>query len=138
MKTLIIADSSGIISLISETDKNNSLAVKISLKLEKAKGSIIVPTEVFAEILNITGKKLGHKIALIVAEKILSMKTFLISDTNEKIRKRAMDIFKDQPESVSFTDCIVMANADSFKTKDIFGFDEVFRKNGYKRIGVDK
>ena len=30
-----------------------------------------------------------------------------------------------------FTDCIVMANADSFKTKDIFGFDEVFRKNGY-------
>ncbi|OGG00154.1 hypothetical protein A3D78_05295 [Candidatus Gottesmanbacteria bacterium RIFCSPHIGHO2_02_FULL_39_14] len=138
MKTLIIADSSGIISLISETDKNHSLAVKISLKLEKAKGSIIVPTEVFAEILNITGKKLGHKIALIVAEKILSMKTFLISDTNEKIRKRAMDIFKDQPESVSFTDCIVMANADSFKTKDIFGFDEVFRKNGYKRIGVDK
>ena len=138
MKTLIIADSSGIISLISETDKNHSLAVKISLKLEKAKGSIIGPTEVFAEILNITGKKLGHKIALIVAEKILSMKTFLISDTNEKIRKRAMDIFKDQPESVSFTDCIVMANADSFKTKDIFGFDEVFRKNGYKRIGVDK
>src|SRR3989338_2889968 len=138
MKTLIIADSSGIISLISETDKNHSLAVKISLKLEKAKGSIIVPTEVFAEILNITGKKLGHKIALIVAEKILSMKTFLISDTNEKIRKRALEIFKDQSESVSFTDCIVMANADSFKTKDIFGFDEVFWKNGYKRIGVDK
>src|SRR3989338_4230056 len=118
MKTIIIADSSGIISLISKTDKNHSQAVKISLKLEKDKGSVIIPSEVFAETLNIAGKKLGHKIALSVAEKILSMKTFLISDTNEKIRKRALEIFKDQSESVSFTDCTVMANADLFKTKD--------------------
>ena len=137
MKSIIIADSSGIISLISESDKNHPLAEGVSLKLEKDKGSVIIPSEVFAETLNIAGKKLGHKIALSVEDKILSIKTFLISDTNEKIRNRALEIFKHQPESVSFTDCIVMANADSFKTKDIFGFDEVFRKNGYKRLGVD-
>ena len=138
MKTIVIADSSGIISLISDTDKNHSLAIDISSKLEKTKGSIIVPSDVFTETLNIAGKKIGHKIALFAGEKILSEKTFLISDTNEKIRKRALEIFKDQPESVSFTDCTVMANADLFKTKDIFGFDEVFRKNGYKRLGLDK
>jgi predicted nucleic acid-binding protein len=33
---------------------------------------------------------------------------------------------------VSFTDCLVMAVADRFGTKVIFGFDEVFRKNGYR------
>ena len=137
MNSIIIADSSGIISLISESDKNHPLAVDASLKLEKDKGSVIIPSEVFAETLNIAGKKLSHRTALLIAEKILSVATFLISDTNEKIRNRALEIFKHQPESVSFTDCIVMANADSFKTKDIFGFDEVFRKNGYKRLGLD-
>jgi len=137
MKSIIIADSSGIISLISESDKNHPLAEDVSLKLEKDKGSVIIPSEVFAETLNIAGKKLGHRIALLIAEKILSVATLLISDTNEMIRKRALEVYKDQPESVSFTDCIVMANADSFKTKDIFGFDEVFRKNGYKRLGLD-
>jgi hypothetical protein len=34
-------------------------------------------------------------------------------------------------ESVSFTDCMVMATADHYGTRLIFGFDEVFRKNGY-------
>ena len=106
MKSIIIADSSGIISLISESDKNHPLAEDVSLKLEKDKGSVIIPSEVFAETLNIAGKKLGHKIALSVADKILSIKTFLISDTNEKIRNRALEIFKHQPESVSFTDFI--------------------------------
>ena len=138
MKTTIIADSSGIISLISETDKNHARAVEISGTLEKAKGSIIIPSDVFCETLNIAGKKLGHRIALTISEKIQSVNTFLILDTSEKIRKRALEIFREQPESVSFTDCMVMASADSFETKDIFGFDEVFQKCGYKRLGLDQ
>jgi predicted nucleic acid-binding protein len=33
---------------------------------------------------------------------------------------------------VSFTDCIVMANADEYGTKTIFGFDTDHAKNGYE------
>lgn len=137
MKTTVIADSSGIISLINKTDKNHARAVEISGGLAKARGTIIVPSEVFSESLNIAGKKLGHRIALIIADKIQTAETFVIFDINEEIRKRAIEIFKNQPESVSFTDCVVMASADSFKTKDIFGFDDAFGKSGYKRLGMD-
>lgn len=137
MNTTIIADSSGIISLVSENDKNHQKAVKISKELEKIKGSIVIPSDVFSEALNITGKKLSHKVAIAIADKIRMVKTFLVADTNEKIRNRAMEKFRKQSSSVSFTDCIVMAVADSFNTKEIFGFDEVFQKNGYKRLGLD-
>lgn len=137
MKKNIIADSSGIISLINKTDNNHARAVEISRGFANAKGTIIVPSEVFSESLNIAGKKLGHSIALIIADKIQTAGTFVIFDTNKEIRKRALEIFRGQPESVSFTDCIVMASADALKTKEIFGFDDVFRKSGYQRLGLD-
>jgi predicted nucleic acid-binding protein len=35
---------------------------------------------------------------------------------------------------VSFTDCVVMAYADAFQTKDIFGFDKQFADAGYTRL----
>jgi predicted nucleic acid-binding protein len=35
---------------------------------------------------------------------------------------------------VSLTDCIVMAIADHYGTKDIFGFDKQFADAGYHRL----
>lgn len=58
--------------------------------------------------------------------------------SNDNIRLRALQNFQNQPAYVSFTDCVVMAFADEYETKDIFGFDEAFRKNGYIRVGIDK
>lgn len=138
MKTTIVADSSGLISLASETDQNYLKAVDISKNLAQVNGLIIVPSDVFSETLNIAGKKLGHQVAIGTAEALFGTGTFLIFDTNEKLRENALTIFKKQPESVSFTDCVVMAVADHFETKEIFGFDEVFRKNGYLRLGIDE
>ena len=137
MKTVIVADSSGLISLASETDQNYHKAVDISKNLAKVNGLIIVPSDVFSETLNIAGKKLGHQAAISTAEATFSSGTFLILDTTEILRENAFTIFKEQSESVSFTDCVVMAVADHFETKEIFGFDEAFRRNGYVRLGID-
>jgi len=137
MKTIIIADSSGLISLVSGTDRNHQKALEISQDLSQAKGSIIIPGDVFSETLNIAGKKLGHSVAIGTAEILATLGTFLVVDSDEKVREEALLLFKKLPESVSFTDCIVMATADRYKTKEIFGFDEAFHKNGYKRIGLD-
>jgi predicted nucleic acid-binding protein len=37
-------------------------------------------------------------------------------------------------EAVSFTDCLVMAVADEYGTKDIFDFDKQFADAGYIRL----
>ncbi len=137
MKNTIIADSSGLISLASATDQNHQEALKISQGLFQAKGSIIIPSDVFSETLNIAGKKLGHSAAVRTAETLFTTSPFIIVDSDEKTREHAFSLFKKQPEAVSFTDCIVMATADRFKTKEIFGFDKAFSKNGYNRVGLD-
>ncbi len=127
----IIADSSGLISLFSPKDTNNKLAIKISKKIVNSKQSVCIPSDVFSETLNVVGRKISHKAAIALGNKLLIDERFVVIDIAEAIRRAALKKFKDQGESVSFTDCIVMATADHFKTKEIFGFDKTFSKNGY-------
>jgi predicted nucleic acid-binding protein len=42
--------------------------------------------------------------------------------------------FKTAADAVSFTDCIVMAVADEYGTREIFGFDKQFADAGYQRL----
>ncbi len=134
---MIIADSSALISLLVETDKNHSLAIQISKQFQRRSDTVIIPEDIFSELINITGKKFGHQKAYTAAISILNIKIFVIENITEQIRQKALETYKKQPESVSFTDCLVMTIADHFETKEIFGFDETFKKNGYIRLGVD-
>jgi predicted nucleic acid-binding protein len=138
MNTSIIADSSGIVSLLSETDKNHPIALQVTDDLKNTSGSIIVPSDVFSETLNVIGRKIGHGVAITVGQEIITSGIYLVLEANEKTRQIAFELFKAQPGSVSFTDCIVMAFADQFNTKNIFGFDEAFKKNGYNRLGFER
>ena len=138
MKNPIIIDSSAFISLGTITDSNYKKATAISSKMGEEDRTIVMPGEIFTEIVNVAGKKIGHKAAMDQANKILSSKIVHIEETTSLIRQSALDKFNKQPKSVSFTDCLVMALADFYETKEIFGFDDVFRKNGYIRIGIDE
>lgn len=138
MKSLIVADSSGLISLSSDIDSNHAKATQIVDNLSTDFSSVIIPSEVFSETMNAAGKRLGHAQAVLIARLIERNDTFFITDTNVRMRAQAVSLFSKQPDSVSFTDCMVMATADSFSTKHIFGFDEVFKKNGYIRVGIDE
>ena len=136
--TPIILDTSAFISLSTVTDSNYKKATEISKQIEEENRLIILPGEIFTEIVNVVGKKVGHKAAIIQANTILGSSSFTIFETTPFIRISALNKFKTQPKSVSFTDCLVMAFADEYDTKAIFGFDEAFHKNGYARVGIDK
>ena len=137
MKLLIVADSSALFSLLIQTDKNHHLAIAIGKKLISSVGILLIPAEVFAETVNILGKKTGKTNAVLAGQKLMETDLFTIVESTNDIRNSAFSKFKNLPESVSFTDCIVMAFADEFNTKLIFGFDETFKKNGYTRVGLD-
>lgn len=127
----IIADSSGLVSLATDTDRNHAAALHFAEQLESVDGTILVPSEVFAETLNVLGKKSGHAVALNTATTILQSGIYVVVYADEQLTNAGLDLFRVQPPSVSFTDCMVMATADLYGCRDIFGFDEVFRKNGY-------
>lgn len=129
-----IADSSWLISLFIATDSNYKSALRIRNEFEEHSGTLHIPSEVFSETINILGKKFGHTSSSIVANKILALDDFIITESNHEIRMNAVAKFKKQPASVSFTDCLVMAFADHLETKEIFGFDRSFSQNGYQLL----
>jgi len=139
----VIADSSALVSLASVTDQNHSKAVLYSQSFVKTNRPLIIPSEVIAETINTIGRKISHQMAMAVGNELLGSSAYFIVDSNTDLRIIAFDKFKKQkgppelslkPAKASFTDCVVMAVADYYETKDIFGFDKIFSKNGFKII----
>jgi predicted nucleic acid-binding protein len=132
-----IADTSALISLVSLSDANHARAVGWSQQALEQNITTIIPGEVHTEFMNIFGKKADHQEAIRTGEIMLFSPEYQVVETTTERRERAFELFREQKQSVSFTDCIVMAFADKYQTKDIFGFDGAFADNGYTRVGWD-
>jgi predicted nucleic acid-binding protein len=126
----IIADASGLISLTVTTDSNHGVA-KTYIEALLPDKAIVVPTEIFAETVNLLGKKFGHGKAIEAVQILADFAWFTIEPTSDLVRDRALEIFEDVGQDVSYTDCLVMAMAEQHGTIDIFGFDEIFFKRGF-------
>ncbi len=132
MNTPVIVDTSGLISLVSVTDSNHARALAASTQLAAAKRPLIVSGEIFTETVNTLGKKTGHDVAASVGRWLLSSREYVMVETTADLRTAALGRVSTLPGGVSLTDCFVMALADQYQTKDLFGFDAVFAKNGYR------
>jgi predicted nucleic acid-binding protein len=128
---VIIADTSGLVSLFSPDDQNHQVAVEAAKKLRNEPKDILIPSAVFVEFLNVLGRKASHSVALDAASE-LTPPFLILSEPQDNTH--ALKKFAKLPESVSFTDCLVMAAADEYYTPDIFGFDKQFEDAGYHRL----
>src|SRR3954466_10276121 len=61
---VIIADTSGLISLFSPNDQNHEVAVEAAKRLSHDHKDILIPAAVLVEFLNILGRKAGHNVAV--------------------------------------------------------------------------
>jgi predicted nucleic acid-binding protein len=116
--------------VLSPNDHNHHVAVGAAKRLGNESKDILIPAAVFVEFLNVLGRKAGHKVALAAAE--LTPPFLIVSEPHDSTN--ALKKFAKLPESVSFTDCLVMAVADEYSTLDIFGFDKQFEEAGYHRL----
>ncbi|MGI8854501.1 MAG: type II toxin-antitoxin system VapC family toxin [Thermomicrobiales bacterium] len=132
MNTPVIVDTSGLISLVSFTDSNHARALAASDRLLTERRPLIISGEVFTETVNTLGKKTGHETADALGRRLIRSGEFVLVETTPAFREAALGRFAAQPGGVSLTDCFVMTLADHFQTKEIFGFDDAFRKNGYR------
>lgn len=134
---LLIADSSALFALENSTDETNRLAISVINSLPDGT-VILLPAEIFAEVMNTLWKKAGRQVAIRAAAGYLSSPMIRITESSNAIRNQALEIFRNlRSKNISFTDCLVMAYATVYKTKLIFGFDEGFKKNGFRRLGID-
>ncbi|MBV9481932.1 MAG: PIN domain-containing protein [Acidobacteria bacterium] len=132
-KDILVADTSGLVSLVVPTDHNHAAAVTAAERLTAQQSDILIPSAVFYEFLNILGRQVGH----VIASGTVSAFTppfILLQDPSRLILDRALATFRAAPPAVSFTDCMVMATADEYETRQIFGFDKQFADAGYTRL----
>jgi predicted nucleic acid-binding protein len=90
-----------------------------------------VPGELFAETLNLIGKKFSRGLTIDTGRLLLAESSFVIGTTPEDRHAQALELFASTTAGVSYTDCLVMATADEYHTPYVFGFDDIFLKRGY-------
>lgn len=66
---IAICDSSGLISLLKQDDTKHRSALKVARILAADDWQVVVPHEVFAETINVFGKKLSRETAVLVGER---------------------------------------------------------------------
>ena len=130
----IVADTSALVSLATDTDHNHVPAKVAAARLREVSRPIILPAAIFVETVNILGKRSGHETALKAADELLRPGSQFVLIETLPYLSRALERFKDQAPGVSLTDCMVMVVADEYGTKDIFGFDRQFVEAGYHRL----
>ena len=128
----VIADTSALVALVVEDDATHGAALRAAEKVKGARQRTIVPAEVFAETVNILGKLESNSVAITAADYLLASPSFLIVGSNPELLASGIDLLRRQKASVSFIDALVMAYADRYETKHIFGFDKAFIRNGYE------
>jgi predicted nucleic-acid-binding protein len=129
---LIIADTSGLVFWPQTLTRTTTQLPKQSRSFARQHGlfssliSLLRRCNVFEEKRHETARK--------AASELLNPESqFLLIETGPYLFT-ALEKFKAQPPAVSLTDCIVMAVADDYGTKDIFGFDRQFANAGYTRL----
>jgi predicted nucleic acid-binding protein len=91
-------------------------------ELREAQRPIILPSDVLVETVNILGKRSSHETALKAVDALLKPGSqFILVETTSHV-EAALRKFKEQPETVSLTDCIVMASGRSLQHKGYFRF----------------
>jgi predicted nucleic acid-binding protein len=137
--TFVILDSSALIAQINVKDLWHQKANAISEFIERTDRKVILPAEVLAETLNRIGNNIGRQDAVLAGNALLERDEtgdILITYSNTDILAATLNLLKtiqEPPDKrASFVDCLVMASASFYDTREIFGFDAVFGRNGFQ------
>jgi predicted nucleic acid-binding protein len=139
----IILDSSALIAQINIKDLWHKKANTISEFIERTDRKVILPAEVLAETLNRIGNNIGRQDAVLAGNALLERNDtgdILITHSNTEILIATLSLLHSVQEApdkrTSFVDCLVMATAAFYDTREIFGFDAVFERNGFQLPAV--
>src|SRR5918998_1740349 len=138
----VILDSSALIAQINVKDLWHKKANTISEYIERSDRKVILPAEVLAETLNRIGNNIERQDAVLAGNALLERNEtgdILITPSNTEILSATLNLLNSVQEPpdkrASFVDCLVMATATFYDTREIFGFDAVFGQNGFHLPG---
>jgi predicted nucleic acid-binding protein len=140
--TFVILDSSALIAQINLKDIWHKKADETAEFIAQTDREVILPYEVFAETLNRIGNNIGRQETYLAGKALLARDAtgdIQLNQSNPGLLAASLELLKTvketQDKRASFVDCLVMATANFYHTREIFGFDAVFVQNGYHLPG---
>jgi predicted nucleic acid-binding protein len=144
-QTMVILDSSALIAQLNVNDLWHEKADGIANVIANTDRHVILPSEVFAETLNRIGNNIGRQAAVLAGHALLERDAtgdILLTHSTPSLAAAALELLDTvatpPDKRPSFVDCLVMATANANNTREIFGFDAVFAKNGYFLPGASE
>lgn len=131
----ILIDADIFVSLTVLDDANHR-RVSDLYKQIKNKYSLLAISFAFGESLTVISSLTSIKIACRFAD--LIHREVMIIDVGLELREKGLEVFRRQSsKNTRFTDCVNMALLKDLGQDKIFSFDEHYKKNGFKRLGID-
>lgn len=135
MKKVFI-DADALVALARVRDKNHRRAKKIYEKIKKEKASFISSNTSLYETVTVISQRINHQAARKFILKVYQGLNFVFIDS--LLEKKGLAIFNKQTsKNTSFFDCLNMAILKEMGLKEIFSFDEDYKKNGFLRFEID-
>lgn len=134
----ILIDADAFVALNYLDDFSHNRAVALSQEVKDLNISLITSDPAFGEAVTVISQRGGLDLAVAFAEDILGGEIEIV-EVDSSLRRKGLDIFKKQTSKNSrFTDCINMAIMKKENLDTIFSFDVQYKKNKFKRFGIDK
>lgn len=134
----LLVDADAFVAINDENDPSHNKAKEFVSDIADENYELITSDPAFGEAITVISQHASLQRAIDFAEDILASGIEIV-EVDAKLRRAALDIFKKQTSKNSrFTDCINMAIMEEKKLNTIFSFDVQYKKNKFKRFGIDK
>ena len=135
---ILLVDADAFVALSDPIDSSHKKAVEYKNKINAQKFLLITSDPAFGEAVAVLSQNAGLQTAIYFSEEVLKGDIEII-EVDASLRRQALDIFKKQTSKNSrFTDCINMAIMKKMGLDTIFSFDIQYKKNKFKRFGIDE
>jgi len=134
-KRKVLVDADAFVALVYAKDANHDAAAGVIESLLDTQ--LVASSYAYGEAVTVISQKAGRTTAVKFIHDTNESPTVVL-DASFNFRRRGEEVFRRQTsKNVSFTDCINMAIMEDWGIKEIFSFDKIYRKNGFKRLGID-
>lgn len=130
-------DTDVLVALNDSSDSQYKKALDLLEKISELGLSSYISTNVLLETLTIISQRIGKKQSLNLLDELRSGK-YTIIHPDEKIVLQAEEIFRSViSKNISYSDCLSFAIMKTYNIKWVFSFDIHFKKQAFKRIGIE-
>lgn len=137
MRSLFI-DSDVLIGLHYVHDASHKAATELFSRILLSNYNSYLSLNVMLETLTVISQRVSKPFAVELLHEFRSGKYTVVHPDDELIAS-AEDIFRTiRSKNVSYSDCMSFAIMKRFGIKWVLSFDEHFKKQGFKRIGIDR